>query len=334
MGRNRIANLKSESDVLHRLEGDFVVKALYTFTHENYICFVMEYMAGGDFTAMLDRYQFLDEQIARFYIAELILAINSLHEIGIVHRDLKPDNILLDSQGHIKLADFGLSQVGLDTKAKICTPDMKRNCLFSATTFASKLKEMKFNRLCDPSKNINLNVRYVFTKNNGDNSTSPLQVSQRTSKIRTSLAVSSRSSSTENNENSKESRIGSHKKSSESTDSDKRKIRIVGTPDYIAPEVITGEYKIGPAIDWWSCGVLLFEFLVSVPPFYDDKERLVFNRIVNMEIEWPLTESGEEFLSPEAKDLIQRFLTKDPEKRLGVNGIEEIKSHPFFAGNC
>ena len=55
----------------------------------------------------------LDEEVARFFIAEIVLAIESLHADNVVHRDLKPDNILLDSKGHIKLTDFGLSDVGL-----------------------------------------------------------------------------------------------------------------------------------------------------------------------------------------------------------------------------
>ena len=58
----------------------------------------------------------LDEAAARFYIAEVVLAIESLHKKNIVHRDLKPENLMLDAAGHIKLADFGLSEVGLARK--------------------------------------------------------------------------------------------------------------------------------------------------------------------------------------------------------------------------
>ena len=67
-------------------------------------------MPGGDFGSILREYNCFDEWIVKFYAAELVLAIESLHSKGIVHRDLKPDNILLDKNGHIKLTDFGLSE--------------------------------------------------------------------------------------------------------------------------------------------------------------------------------------------------------------------------------
>lgn len=67
---------------------------------------------------MLTYYGRLDEAVARFYLAELLLAIESLHKNGIIHRDLKPQNILLNANGHIKLADFGLSEIALQKKVK------------------------------------------------------------------------------------------------------------------------------------------------------------------------------------------------------------------------
>ena len=68
----------------------------------------MEYLPGGDLMTLLMRKDILSEEESRFYIAETILAIESVHKMGYIHRDLKPDNILLDKDGHVKLSDFGL----------------------------------------------------------------------------------------------------------------------------------------------------------------------------------------------------------------------------------
>ena len=78
----------------------------------------MEYLIGGDFGALLENYSCFDEEIVMFYAAEIVLAVESLHSLNIIHRDLKPDNILLDAQGHLKLTDFGLSEVGIQNFKK------------------------------------------------------------------------------------------------------------------------------------------------------------------------------------------------------------------------
>jgi len=68
----------------------------------------MEYLVGGDLMSILMKRDILPEDEARFYIAETILAVDSVHKLNYIHRDLKPDNVLIDSQGHVKLSDFGL----------------------------------------------------------------------------------------------------------------------------------------------------------------------------------------------------------------------------------
>lgn len=67
----------------------------------------MEYLPGGDLLSLMIRNGAFDEQLAKFYLAEITLALNALHTLGYVHRDIKPENILLDRFGHLKLADFG-----------------------------------------------------------------------------------------------------------------------------------------------------------------------------------------------------------------------------------
>ncbi|KAJ2636592.1 Serine/threonine-protein kinase MRCK gamma, partial [Coemansia sp. RSA 1694] len=79
------------------------------FQDRDSLYLVMEFVAGGDLFSMLDRCEgaVIDEDAARFYAAELVLALEDLHAIGYVHRDCKPQNTLLDARGHVKLADFG-----------------------------------------------------------------------------------------------------------------------------------------------------------------------------------------------------------------------------------
>lgn len=107
--------------------------------------------------------------------------------------------------------------------------------------------------------------------------------------------------------------------------------RIIGTPDYIAPEIIIGKGYNNSAIDFWSMGVMLFEFLTGIPPFNDNTTDLIFDNILNLRIPWDQLEIGGEGggMSVEAADLIKKLLEPDPLKRLK---IEEIKKHEFFKG--
>ena len=101
-----------------------------------------------------------------------------------------------------------------------------------------------------------------------------------------------------------------------------------GTPEYLAPEIITGEGH-NRAADWWSYGILLFEMLCGIPPFYCENTERMYDLITNAELRFPKRIQ----LSENAKDLIKKLLIKKQDKRLGVEkGFEEIKSHPFFQG--
>ena len=102
----------------------------------------------------------------------------------------------------------------------------------------------------------------------------------------------------------------------------------VGSPDYISPEIIKNE-GYGQEIDWWNVGAIFYEMLMGFPPFFSDNSQMTCMKIKNYKkyLSFP----KERKISPEAKKLINDFLT-EPKKRLGFNGIEEIKNHIFFKG--
>ncbi|XP_073153350.1 uncharacterized protein [Henckelia pumila] len=102
----------------------------------------------------------------------------------------------------------------------------------------------------------------------------------------------------------------------------------VGTPDYIAPEVLLKK-GYGMECDWWSLGAIMYEMLVGFPPFYSDEPMSTCRKIVNWRIHLKFPEEAK--LSPEAKDLICKLLC-NVEQRLGTKGADEIKAHPWFKG--
>eukprot|EP01111_Echinosteliopsis_oligospora_P019869 TRINITY_DN983_c2_g1_i1.p1 TRINITY_DN983_c2_g1~~TRINITY_DN983_c2_g1_i1.p1 ORF type:complete len:583 (+),score=139.63 TRINITY_DN983_c2_g1_i1:74-1822(+) len=112
---NQIEHVRSERDFMaanssSNSHNPWVVDLEYVFVDEETICLVMEMAQGGDMMTWLMRLHQFSESQTRFYIAELVLAIHSVHCLHYVHRDIKPDNILLDQSGHLKLSDFGLCQ--------------------------------------------------------------------------------------------------------------------------------------------------------------------------------------------------------------------------------
>ncbi|XP_021844565.1 uncharacterized protein [Spinacia oleracea] len=262
--RGQVEHVKAERNLLAEVDSNCIVKLYCSFQDEEYLYLIMEYLPGGDMMTLLMRKDTLTEDEARFYVAETVLAVESIHKHNYIHRDIKPDNLLLDKYGHLRLSDFGL-----------CKP---LDC--------STLEEKDFE---------------VQSGNGGsandDGSTKPRRTQQEQlqhwQKNRRMLAYST-----------------------------------VGTPDYIAPEVLLKK-GYGMECDWWSLGAIMFEMLVGYPPFYSDDPMTTCRKIVNWRTHLKFPEEAK--ISPEAKDLISKLLC-NVNQRLGSNGADEIKVHPWFDG--
>ncbi|KAL2327229.1 hypothetical protein Fmac_020656 [Flemingia macrophylla] len=271
LSRGQVEHVRAERNVLAEVASDCIVKLYYSFQDAEYLYLIMEYLPGGDIMTLLMREETLTETVARFYIAQSVLAIESIHKHNYIHRDIKPDNLLLDKYGHMKLSDFGL-----------CKP---LDC--------SSLSCINENEILDDA-NLNDTMDVDGALPNGRNGRrwkSPLEQLQHWQINRRKLAFST-----------------------------------VGTPDYIAPEVLL---KKGYSVecDWWSLGAIMYEMLVGYPPFYSDDPVSTCRKIVHWKNHLKFPEEAR--LTPEAKDLICRLLCGVPH-RLGTRGADEIKAHPWF----
>ncbi|XP_065174840.1 RAC-gamma serine/threonine-protein kinase-like [Sycon ciliatum] len=127
VAKDEVAHTMTENRVLQSASHPFLTSLRYSFQTKERLCFVMEYVNGGELFFHLSRERVFTEERTRFYGAEITLAIKYLHELGIVYRDLKLENLLLDSEGHIKITDFGLCKeeitYGATTKTFCGTPE-------------------------------------------------------------------------------------------------------------------------------------------------------------------------------------------------------------------
>eukprot|EP00594_Rhizosolenia_setigera_P014577 CAMPEP_0178974816 /NCGR_PEP_ID=MMETSP0789-20121207/22724_1 /TAXON_ID=3005 /ORGANISM="Rhizosolenia setigera, Strain CCMP 1694" /LENGTH=664 /DNA_ID=CAMNT_0020663307 /DNA_START=68 /DNA_END=2059 /DNA_ORIENTATION=+ len=214
--RNQIERTMTERKVLSIVNHPFIMRLHFAFQTKDKLFFVLEYCAGGELFFHLSRFKRFPVPVARFYAAEILLAIGHLHRRGIIFRDLKPENVLLNAKGHVKLGDFGLSK----------------------------------DNIRDPCKGA------------------------------TSM-------------------------------------------EYMAPEVITRRGH-GFCVDYWGLGMLVYEMMTSLPPWYtQDREKLERN-LLYAPLEMPT------YVQHVPAMFVAQLLQRDPRRRLGVNGIKSVMLHPFF----
>ncbi|XP_046649861.1 RAC serine/threonine-protein kinase-like [Daphnia pulicaria] len=127
IAKDEVAHTLTENRVLQTTNHPFLIALKYSFQTAERLCFVMEYVNGGELFFHLSRERIFSEDRTRFYGAEIVSALGYLHEQGIIYRDLKLENLLLDKDGHIKIADFGLCKeditYGRTTKTFCGTPE-------------------------------------------------------------------------------------------------------------------------------------------------------------------------------------------------------------------
>ena len=299
-------------------------------------------MIGGDLGCLLEQVGCFDEHIARFYFADIVLAIESLHNLGIVHRDLKPGNLLIDEKGHLKLTDFGLSEQGINKLKRIATSrELKESSPAATRLVRQHTKEPSLQQTSQANSEQSLydldNGKEVLYSPPLSRFSSYIKKIGSLNKIGDSLIVRNKKDEEviftfleeDRSANAVNFKLLPMKNEKISGNKKKEGFRIVGTPDYMAPEIVNGKGCNSKSVDLWSIGVILYEMLVGIPPFNDETVEQVFENITNLKMEWPEVGYGEGCITNEACSLIIGLLKLDPNERLTIC---QIKAHPFFEG--
>ncbi|XP_061375864.1 serine/threonine-protein kinase D6PKL1 [Gastrolobium bilobum] len=298
--RKKLTRAQTEREILQLLDHPFL-PTLYThFETDRFSCLVMEYCPGGDLHTLRQRQpgKHFSEYAARFYAAEVLLALEYLHMLGVVYRDLKPENVLVRDDGHIMLSDFDLSL------RCVVSPTLIRTCYDG-----------------DPSKRIGGGAFCVQPA-----CIEPSSVCIQPSCFMPRIFLQKNKKSRK--PKSEPGMPASTLPELVAEPTTARSMSFVGTHEYLAPEIIKGEGH-GSAVDWWTFGIFLHELLYGKTPFKGSGNRATLFNVVGQQLRFPESPAT----SYASRDLIRGLLVKEPQLRLGVKrGATEIKQHPFFEG--
>lgn len=269
---DEIRHVLTERDILTSAKSDWLVRLLYAFQDDSSIYLAMEYVPGGDFRTLLNNTGVLHNRHARFYISEMFLCVDALHQLGYIHRDLKPENFLIDGTGHVKLTDFGLA-AGFLAPAKIESMRIKLESVGNMPPSSNPF-----------SAGRPMEERSLKERRDGYRSLRERDVNYAKS--------------------------------------------IVGSPDYMAPEVLKGE-EYDFTVDYWSLGCMLFEALAGYPPFAGATVDETWQNLKRWQsvLRKPEYEDPNYFLSRRTWDLITRLITV---KQNRLRGIKQVQMHDYF----
>uniref|UniRef100_A0ACD5TPP4 Uncharacterized protein n=1 Tax=Avena sativa TaxID=4498 RepID=A0ACD5TPP4_AVESA len=308
ISRNKMARAQTELEILGLLDHPFL-PTLYThFETDKFYCLVMEYCSGGNLHSLRQKQptKHFTEQAARFYTAEILLAMEYLHMLGIVYRDLKPENVLVRDDGHIMLSDFDLS-----LRCTVCPTLVKSSSVHNTGVGGAGIgsgagegggEGLGPNQGCVQSTSF---FPRILPRRSRKTSKSDVQ------SLNAASAVEFNAEPTE-----------------------VRSMSFVGTHEYLAPEIIRGEGH-GSAVDWWTLGIFLYELLHGTTPFKGAGNRATLCNVIEQPLRFPSDFGGSAAggASAVARDLIRGLLVKEPQKRIAfTRGATEIKQHPFFEG--
>jgi serine/threonine kinase 38 len=293
----------------------------YSFQDESYLYMVMDFMPGGDLMSLLMKEDTFSEEVTKFFMSEASQAISAVHALGYIHRDIKPDNMLIDSRGHLKLTDLGLckkvGEVSARDHPEVILEQLKKQGLVIGEDKNGNVQVDWANGMA-PSANGGA----AGHRGHGDSMAmsidSPIATAapgtvkpqMPTGKARREMAYST-----------------------------------VGTPDYIAPEVLAAQngasgYSYTCAVDWWSLGVIMYECLVGYTPFYAEDPVTTCRKILRWRQCLEIPAENKARLSPKCIDFLSCLLA-GPESRIGSqkngttefeNGFVQVVKHPWFHG--
>eukprot|EP00250_Pteridium_aquilinum_P007505 c17205_g2_i1 orf=116-1672(+) len=317
MKKNKIHRMHIEREILELVDHPFLPTLYAHFDMGNLSCLLMEFCPGGDLHALMHRQpgNRFALKVVRFYAAQVVVALEYLHMQGIIYRDLKPENVLLRENGHIMLSDFDLCVRSSESKPVELVK-------LPASSISSRSKRRllrRYLKIQTPPSNKPVCVARSMWMHSMWSCMRPLKKSRRVDQI------------TKGKKRIKEEATEVMYTEVIVEPTHVRATSMVGTHEYLAPEVVGG-WGHGSAVDWWMLGILIYELIFGTTPFKGLNNKHTLHNIAKQQLRFP---PGYDVMdmSEACKALIRGLLIKDPSQRLGsARGASEIKQHPFFRG--